>query len=429
MHPKKVPNLVYSDENGQILDISSIEVAGRSGKEILRLKPDDFIEMPDGSELFLLPNRNPVGFHRKTGEKFVFQGGSGVAAFIAPAHTQFYMAAYQTNSGAPRLPIFAYTAVGWLGGKFYVPATRIDPDIRQDCEHFNQDLVIQSVKKELKKNTKNRLLHHLGENCALTYLCPAARNFFMKRWEAPLPTSPACNCRCVACISLQPKDSSVPAPQDRICFTPTADEVAEVALMHIKVAPRPVVSFGQGCEGEPLLVWELLRDSIKEIRKHTKEGIINLNTNGSLPNAVDKLFEAGLDSIRISMNSARKGLYNAYYRPVNYTHENVIESLMVARERKKWSSLNYFVFPGVNDQIDEYEALKELIKKTNLSMIQWRNFNIDPEWYYESVGEFSQSQKLSMQGLLKTLKEDFPHLAYGYFNPPQEVISYYQKLS
>jgi hypothetical protein len=36
------------------------------------------------------------------------------------------------------------------------------------------------------------------------------------------------------------------------------------------------------------------------------------------------------------------------------------------------------------DSIAEYEALRSLIKETGLKMIQWRNFNIDPDWYLEN---------------------------------------------
>jgi hypothetical protein len=43
-----------------------------------------------------------------------------------------------------------------------------------------------------------------------------------------------------------------------------------------------------------------------------------------------------------------------------------------------WASINYFVFPGMTDTVEEYEALRKLIIETDLNMIQWRNFNIDP---------------------------------------------------
>ncbi|MFC1817352.1 radical SAM protein, partial [Thermodesulfobacteriota bacterium] len=62
----------------------------------------------------------------------------------------------------------------------------------------------------------NRLREHL-ENCALTYGCPAAKNFFLGRYEAPLPTSRSCNAGCLGCISLQ-KSGAISNCQERIKF-------------------------------------------------------------------------------------------------------------------------------------------------------------------------------------------------------------------
>jgi hypothetical protein len=55
------------------------------------------------------------------------------------------------------------------------------------------------------------------------YHCFAAKNIFVGRWEAPLPTSPTCNARCVGCLSLQ--EGECPASQDRIQFVPTPEEI------------------------------------------------------------------------------------------------------------------------------------------------------------------------------------------------------------
>ena len=62
----------------------------------------------------------------------------------------------------------------------------------------------------------------------------------------------------------------------------TAEEIAEVALFHIDNVDDPVVSFGQGCEGEPLMVADVLEEAILLIRKETSKGIINLNSNSLL---------------------------------------------------------------------------------------------------------------------------------------------------
>ena len=63
--------------------------------------------------------------------------GWAVAAFIPPAHTGLYLAAYETEADAPTLPLFCYTAAGWFDEKFYVPAVRIEPDIRQEAAGYD----------------------------------------------------------------------------------------------------------------------------------------------------------------------------------------------------------------------------------------------------------------------------------------------------
>jgi pyruvate-formate lyase-activating enzyme len=349
--------------------------------------------------------------------------GWAVAAFIPPAYTGIYLAAYETARDAPTLPLFCYTAAGWLDNKFYVPAVRIEQDIRQECAGYDNDKIHEGAEYLLKAYPHNRLVKHLIENCCLTYHCPAARNFSLHRWECPVPSSPACNANCIGCISFQPENESIVSTQDRLTFKPTPEEIAEFTVPHLMNAPYPIISFGQGCEGEPLLMWETIREAVIEIRKHTNRGSININTNGSKPNAVKALCEAGLNSIRVSTNSARENIYTAYYRPNNYGFADIVESLKVVRSYYGWASINYFVFPGMTDSVEEYEALRNLIQQTNLNMIQWRNFNIDPDWYLGKVGVTDTGESLGVKQLMKLIREEFPHVKFGYFNPPIERIT------
>lgn len=410
--------MVYADEQGQIFEDTRFECVGRSGYNVYPLSPEDFIELPYGSDLFTLPGRRPYGYDPLTGEMDVHEQVQAVAALNAPAYTQLYMAAYGTDEqDAPTLPLYAYTAVGWLDGKFYTTALRIDPDIRQDLEHFDQEHIAEVTRERIAKHPGNRLIRHLGENCSIRYCCPAARNFFLGRWECPVPVSPACNSNCLGCISFQPKEHDLRSPQDRLDFIPTLDEILEFTVPHLEHAERPIISFGQGCEGEPLLVWTLIRDAIRKIRQYTSRGVININTNGSKPRAVEELMKAGLNSIRVSTNSARKPVYEAYYLPNNYQFEDIVESARIVRRYGGWASLNYFTFPGMTDHPEEVEALRRLIRYTNLSMIQWRNFNIDPDWYLGKIGVTELPEGLGIRNVMNALRQEFPNLRYGYFNP------------
>ncbi len=422
-YPEDIPNLVFADSQGNILDFPGLKMAGRYGSLFRPVIPQDLMPLPEGSELFVLPSRLPIGWDCESDEMIAleenpFEPGEtiqAVAAFVAPAHTQTATAAFVEDSDAKALPLFCYTAVGWWRERFWVAAFRSDLDCRQDADRFDLNKVRNRTIALSKRYKKNRLIQHLVR-CSLQYACPAARNFFLGRWEAPLPTSPVCNARCIGCISHQPEARSV-GTQDRIKFVPTPEEISEIAIMHLKRAARPVVSFGQGCEGEPLLQAKVLEAAIKLTRQNVSRGTINLNSNASLPDAVERLADAGLDSIRISMNSARERYYLSYYRPRSYSFNDVIESGKVMKRAGGFVSLNLFVTPGLTDELDEIDALSKVIEEIGVDLIQLRNHNIDPEWYLEKIDYLASGQQVGIKKMVKILRKRHPDLKFGYFNP------------
>ncbi len=422
IHPDGQPFLVYADAQGNIKDLPELHAAGMSAGNYRLPDKEDFIPLPEGSELFVLPGRLPVGCDPNSGEALLVEEDpysnetiQAVAAFMSPAHTAILNSAYQTTANAPRLPLFAYTAIGWYDDRFWTTAFRSDNDIRQDCTQFNQEIINSRTARKLKDNKKNRLIQHLGK-CCLTYACPAARNYFLGRWEAPLPTSPVCNARCIGCISLQ-ASGKCSATQDRIQFVPTPTEIVQVAVPHLQDANSAIVSFGQGCEGEPLLQSDTLEKSIKTIRKKTDRGTINLNSNASLPEAIQRLAGAGLDSLRVSINSAQEYYHHKYYRPQGFSLSDVLESIRVMKKEGAFVSLNYFILPGFTDSLPEFEALSTLLNTFCPDRIQLRNLNMDPEWYMRSIGIDQSIISMGMRQWLKKIQTDFPQLQLGYYNP------------
>ena len=283
------PFILYSDGEGNIFEDVSLYACGRSGWDALPVEEADWIELPEGGSLYELPGRRGIGIDTNTGKMRLCELGWAVAAFIPPAHTGLYLSAYETGWDAPTLPLFCYTAAGWNDDKFYVPAVRIEPDIRQEAGGYDKIRIEEGARNLLEAYPDNRLVKHLMENCCNTYHCPAARNLSLGRWECPVPVSPACNANCIGCISFQPQEETIHSTQDRLTFRPRAEEIVEFTVPHLQTAPFPIVSFGQGCEGEPLLMWETIREAIIEIRKHTDRGSININTNGSKPASVKAL--------------------------------------------------------------------------------------------------------------------------------------------
>lgn len=415
--------LVYADDSGQIYDHPNLEMAGASGGTWQRVDDSYLIPLPPGSELFLLPDRLPVGYDGNK-KRFVRlekdpnnhrRKVQAVAAFMAPAHTQLLTAAYKNKPNAPLLPLFSYTAVGWKEDQFVAAGVRVDPLVRQDIDQFALEKLESRARRALDRHGHNRLIQHLG-TCALTYGCPAAKNYFLGRWEAPLPISPQCNASCLGCISLQ-EDSEVCASQERITFVPSPEEIAEVAVGHLQKAEQPLVSFGQGCEGEPLLQGKTLAAAINLIRRQTGRGTINLNTNGSLPGMIAQLRDSGLDSIRVSLNSAREVYYRNYYKPRGYSFTDVKASLRTMKSRGGFVSINLLTLPGISDEEEEVEAIIHLIDDTGVDLIQMRNLNMDPEWYLREIGYRATGRRLGILQMMRRVRQAHPEVSFGYFNP------------
>ena len=431
VHPQNCQiTAVVANQAGEIFDLNGYAAVGMSGRFLEPLSVEQTRNMPHGSELMYLPDRYPIVFNQGTGnietltENPYAPGESifPVAAFNSPGYVITRVSAYREMKSAGYLPLFSYGAVGWQRGKFRSAVVLVDPEPRQDLRQMQRRDVAAGVKKMRKQLPQNRLRAHL-EKCALEYGCPAGKNFFLGRYEAPLPTAQQCNARCIGCLSLQP-DDSIPCSQDRIGFTPSSEEITEVALAHIRRVKNSIVSFGQGCEGDPLLAADVIAPAISQIRKQTTRGTINMNSNGSLPQMVKRLFEAGLDSIRVSMNSVRQDSYEAYFRPKGYRFSDVLKSIELALENKKFVAINYLNCPGFTDSPQEFEALTRFLQQYRINMIQWRNLNFDPLRYWKAMNNVTRhAEPIGVENLIKQVRMQFPKLKHGYFNPPKEKFS------
>ena len=419
------PWLVVADAEGELMEVPGLFALGRSGGLAVRADPRSYMPLPEGSLLFHLPGRRPVGWNPETGQPVVLRELDGkevfaAAAFLPPAHTLLYLSPWERDEGAAPLPLYAYCAIGSRGGEFVVPALRTDADIRQDLCQFDEEAVQRGARETRERYPGNRLVEHLVDNCALTYHCPAARNFVLGRWEAPMPTSPACNADCVGCISFQP-EGEIPVTQPRLRFRPSVQELVEMAVPHLDSAERPVVSFGQGCEGEPLLRGDDLAEACREIRARTDAGVVNINTNASRPDVVAKMMDAGLNAIRISLNSCRPELYERYYRPRNYGYEDLVQSGAAVSSRGGLVSLNYFIFPGITDHEEEFAAFEDMVERAGVHVIQMRNLNLDPDHYLQRLGlPTDMAPGFGIERWMRRVRKRFPHLLFRYFNPPRE---------
>ncbi len=423
LNDHNIPRMLFADSEGNIYDHPYYLMSAMSFDEYLTPAPDELITLPYNSRLFYLPGVKPVGYDPYEDEYVVVDSFDmdgeeievfAVSGFMPPGYARTYLPAADYSDKTDILPLWSYTAVGMDNDEnFYACAFRVEENYKWDPENYDDRELVPEVEKFHKKISGNRLMNHLTR-CATEYHCFAAKNLFLNRWEAPLPVANKCNSGCLGCLSLQ-KIPGTCASHERIDFKPSIDEIVELAVPHLENAPEAMVSFGQGCEGEPLTEWKLIEACIIEIRKQTKKGSINLNTNGSLPEKVEKLIKAGLDSIRISMNSVLPEIYSAYFHPQGYYFKDVVKSIKISRQSGLFTMINYLIFPGVTDTEEEYNALCELIENTGVNFIHFKNLCIDPDYYIREVGRGSGAV-IGIRAMFEMLNERFPGVDIGYFN-------------
>jgi pyruvate-formate lyase-activating enzyme len=409
------PYLIYCTSDGEIHEEKHLQALAFGNRS---LEPSDLIPLPDGAVLSMMPERLAVG-QKRNGERKVLAKSRGwaAAALLPIGYTRTFLPAYEKILAAEPLPFFGYSAVAGINGRLYVAALKTDDSHKWHPRAFNKRVLTRLVREKQAALPQNRIVAQHA-HCALDYSCPTASNLFFGRWEMAIAVSPGCNARCVGCISKQEEEGLV-SPQDRLTFIPSVDEIVEVAVPHLESAKEAIVSFGQGCEGEPLLQWRRIEQAIKTIRARTDKGVININTNASNPRWLQRLYDAGLDTIRASTISGHPETYAAYYRPLGYNFEDVKESLKRAREANLYSSINLLSFPGMIDREREVEALLSFIKETGLRLIQLRNLNIDPEVLLPRMPALdSMGKALGMRTMIEILKREVPEVEIGNFSRP-----------
>ena len=423
-----MPTLLFADDQGVVYDHPELLAAVRSGDDLLppRERP---IPLPEGATLAMLPGRRPVGIDPASGQLTTLQEvrvgrrrlvPHAVGATLPPGFTRTFLPAVARKplavaSDAPILPQWAYTAAAATPRGFVAWALRTDRRAHwSPARHSTPDLPAKVAARLAA--TPNPIYRQLSR-CALDWRCFTAQNTFYGRDEGAIPSSARCNAACIGCLSEQ-DDGMPPSSHERIDTPPTAEQMAEVAIHHLTTARGKVmVSFGQGCEGEPLLRWKEIALALRLIRAATPRGSLHCNTNGSLPDALGALCEAGLDSVRISLNSAAPDLYDAYYRPTRYGLPDVVRSIATARRHRAYVALNLLTFPGVTDREGEIAALTRLVKRTRVDQVQTRPLAIDPDVYLAVArGRGAGGPALGVRQLVEALRAARPGLVVGNFS-------------
>jgi pyruvate-formate lyase-activating enzyme len=404
--------------DGSIEILDGYRAAARNGRELVAVAIDDVVPLPEEATLTHLPERRPLAVDSDGRPVKVDGDWLAVAAVLPVGHLRTLLPASARHPRARRLPLYGYTAVVEHDGDLLCAAMRTDSfDWWQPARYGRADLAtaVEAARVAL---AGNRLVDHLA-HCALENRCYTAQNTFHRRYEGALPASPACNADCLGCISLQ-SDGEVPAPQERMRFAPTADELVALADWHLRGDQAAIVSFGQGCEGEALTRDDALVEATRRIRELHPAATIHINTNGSKPHVLERLVDAGLNSVRISAISFNDAVFRAYYRPIGYGLDEVVACGQLMHERGGQVCLNLLTFPGVTDVTAEIEATARACRDMGVDQVQWRSLNVDHDWLLDVLPQLPPGT--GMRAAHRRVRELLPGVEHGNFTRPAAAL-------
>ncbi len=411
---------LYANDKGEIFESPQLGMVARSGMDWVVPEPGEMMPLPRGASLVSVPGHIPVGIDKKGQVSQAVlphtcqaKAVQAVAALLPQGFTRTLLPASVSKDQKARLPLMGYAAVAFKDEKIWVAAVQSDEHRKWHPCYYNTEGLPGRINRMLKKFPDNRVLQQLA-NCSLQYSCYTAQNIFYARWEAGIPTMTACNAGCIGCIS--ESHMEVDSPQQRLDFRPSIQEISELGIAHLGQAREGIISFGQGCEGEPSLNADTLAAAVVRIRQHTQAGTININTNAGYTSGIKKLCTAGLDAMRVTIFSARADNYNRYHRPKNYQLDDVKASIRVAKDQNRYVSLNLLTFPGFTDREEEVEVLLDLVRDYEVDMIQLRNLNIEPALLFQHIPV--GGEVLGINQFIQILQHELPGVKVASYSHP-----------
>jgi hypothetical protein len=380
--------LLYARPDGTLLEHQELRPAGQTFQSKVLLDAQRWQPLPAGATLCQLPACTAQGYDARGTLRTLRPGRDlAVGALLPTGYCRLVLPAYDKTADAGYLPLFGYTAVAAVDGELRAAYLPIDaPGTWNPADYHTADLKAR-VDARLASSPDDALLKQLAL-CALDYGCYTAQNVFYERWEGALPASPTCSAQCVGCISEQLGE--VPSPQIRLSVAPTSRQMADLAVAHLGGGPHRMISFGQGCEGDPLNRWRAVARAIALMRERlpldvANHGCINMNTNGWLTRGMAAVVDAGLQRVRISLISAIDEHYAAYYKPRGYSLSDVRRSIRLCADAGVWVAVNLLTFPGYTDCDGEMDALMELVQTEGVHEVQVRALSIDREMFVASM--------------------------------------------
>ncbi len=359
--------------------------------------------------------REAIASERSGKPRRLGAGRLAAGAILPTGYLRTQLPAYVDATDRAELVPRPYAAVAADdGGALVVSALRLDSDATHDAAAYQRVEVVTRVDRGLRDHPGDRLMRQLAR-CAREYGCRSAANAFFGRWECALPVAAPANERPPAAV--MPRRDGEAEPTESAAFHPSAEEVARLAIDHVK-AGGTLLSFGRACEGEPLLAVRELEEAMRRIRAETDAGTIHLETNGSVPAALRRLTPAGLESVAVRMVSARASTYDVLHGPQGYRLPDVRAALRICVELRVATSVIVPVLPGLFDRPAELDALIGMLAELpDGTALLLRALHADPIRALGLVADRS-AEPIGVASAVEQIRHELPHLRVGAFVRP-----------
>ena len=291
----RTPALLFADPSGRCYEHPRLLATVRSGRRGCSLPPEPGVPLPEGGRLCTCPAAGRWGWTRRPASwcscprsqvgrrRFVPDAVGALAPARLDADLPPRRGAQADGAGASAVGVHRG---GWVGrgrpgrlGAAHRPAHALGPGAllhagarRRGCEA---------------RARRTRRTGCCGSSRPARWSIAASprRTSSTAGTRGRIPVSTMCNAA-LRGLHLRPARGRARRRRTSGWTTdPRAEEMARVARgpPAARAGPRAMVSFGQGCEGEPLTRWRVIAEAIRlHPRAQTAGARCNINTNGRL---------------------------------------------------------------------------------------------------------------------------------------------------
>ena len=313
-------------------------------------------------------------------------GRTALAVALPAGYTRLLVPAYATQRDAPALPLFGYTFACAVDDRLLVAAMKTDESDDWKPRRFKRGELEGADRAAARTRGRATACSSRSRSARASTAALPRRTFFSnaakRRCRSPRSAMPAAS-------AASRSRTRTPAYRRRKRASSTRSRLRSSRRWRFTIwsaSKSGIVSFRTRVRGRAAAALGHDRPRDRAHSRRRGNGTINSNTNGSQPHRLARCIDAGLQAVRISLNSFRPQRLRGLLPSAGIRLEDVFESIRSGGRTRARVSLNLLTHPGVTDDVEEIEAMEAFLREAPVAMIQTRTLNIDPALYFETVG-------------------------------------------